>query len=84
MNILLTLLDEEDKRKHSIYSFFILVMLSAVFGLTVSVVLTALIGLGKEIWDHYYGSGFCWRDMAANGIGITAGLIVAATLFNGE
>jgi len=84
MKSLLALLDEEDKRKHLLYSFFILLLLSAVLGLTLAVLLTALIGLVKEIWDHYYGTGFCWRDMAANGIGITTGVIVAAILFNGE
>jgi len=79
----LSLLDEEDKRKHLLYSFFIMLALSALLGLTLAVILTALIGLVKEVWDHYYGSGFCWRDMAANGIAITAGLIAAALLFNG-
>ncbi len=34
---------------------------------------TIMIGLGKEIWDHYYGSGFCLYDMFANAIGIGAG-----------
>ena len=27
-------------------------------------------GLGKEIWDACYGSGFCWYDMLGNAIGI--------------
>jgi uncharacterized BrkB/YihY/UPF0761 family membrane protein len=84
MKMFLTLIDEEDKRKHLLYSFFIFLLLGAVLGLTLALVLAALIGLGMEIWAHYYGSGFCWRDMAANGIGIAAGLIAAALLFNGE
>jgi len=59
-----------DKLLHIQYSAAILLCLSLFFPLTVALVLTFLIGLGKEIWDRYYGSGFCFYDMAANLIGI--------------
>lgn len=29
-----------------------------------------LVGLLKEIWDHFLGSGFCRLDILANGLGI--------------
>jgi uncharacterized protein YfiM (DUF2279 family) len=35
-----------------------------------------LIGLAKECWDHYWGSGFCWLDMLANTMGIAAGSVI--------
>ncbi len=28
--------------------------------------LVLLVGLLKECWDHYYGSGFCLYDVSAN------------------
>lgn len=31
-----------------------------------------LVGLAKEVWDHFYGSGFCRIDMLANGLGIAS------------
>ena len=34
-----------------------------------------LLGLAKEWWDKYYGSGFCFYDMTGNLIGSMAGLL---------
>ncbi len=61
---------EEDKQKHFYYSFLILLAAYCVLSLLWSIVVTVLVGLVKEIWDHFYGSGFCWWDLLANGIGI--------------
>ena len=67
---------EEDKQQHFLYSLGILLLSYCVFSLAFSLVVTLLIGLGKEIWDHYYGSGFCWWDLLANVLGIFAGLLL--------
>lgn len=63
-----------DKFQHFTYSLGIFLG-GAVFlpSLAIACSVTMLIGLGKEIWDHYYGSGFCLYDMLANVIGIGAG-----------
>jgi len=69
---------EEDKQQHFLYSLAILLLSYCVFSLTFSLVVTLLIGLGKEIWDHYYGSGFCYWDLLANVLGISTGLLLIA------
>lgn len=65
---------ERDKQQHFVYSLGIFV---AAFLVLPSLQLSGLVvfftGLGKEIWDHYFGSGFCLYDMIANGLGIAAG-----------
>jgi len=71
-------LQEEDKQQHFLYSLGILLLSYCLFSLMFSLVITLLIGLGKEIWDHYYGSGFCCWDMLANVLGILAGLLLIA------
>ncbi len=61
---------EEDKQQHFWYSFVILIVVSACVNIAAGLVITFLIGLVKEVWDHFYGSGFCWYDMLANCVGI--------------
>ncbi|PCM45253.1 hypothetical protein [Marinobacter sp. ANT_B65] len=65
-------LRERDKQQHFFVSS-VLVLCSAPFGLPVALAGTFAIGLGKEVWDRFYGSGFCWYDMLANTLGALAG-----------
>ena len=68
---------EEDKQQHFYYSMFIfLVGFLMLPGVLSSVLGAFLVGLGKEIWDHYFGSGFCWYDMLANQLGIVFGWVI--------
>jgi len=69
-------LNKTDKHQHIMASFMI--MLTCLFFLTVmpSLVLTFAIGVAKEIWDKYYGSGFCWYDMLANSLGIILAIVL--------
>lgn len=62
---------QQDKLLHINYSAAIMFLSALLLPMTYAFLLTALVGLGKEIWDHYYGSGFCVYDMAANFIGIS-------------
>jgi hypothetical protein len=43
--------------------------------------LTFMVGIGKEIWNKYYGSGFCYFDVAANFQGILMAFSVYYFLF---
>ncbi|PSL14123.1 hypothetical protein CLV44_10959 [Marinobacterium halophilum] len=61
---------EEDKRQHFGYSFVLMLLAAPWFSLWAAVVVVLVIGLFKEIWDHYWGTGFCWIDMTANVFGI--------------
>ena len=68
------LLIQKDKQKH----FVICIMLSLgtlpFFSLIISMIIVMSIGLVKEVWDHYYGCGFCWFDMQANLLGALVGI----------
>lgn len=65
---------EHDKQQHFGYSLVILLALSLALGQPLlALFMTLLIGLAKEVWDHFYGSGFCWVDMLANLVGIAVG-----------
>ena len=70
-------LHEEDKRKHIAWSFGLTLLALVFMSNTQAFVLIFLIGLGKECWDHFYGSGFCLFDMLGNSIGIVGGLAFA-------
>ena len=50
-----------DKGLHFLVSF-VLALYSPVFAF--------LAGLGKEMYDELFGTGFDWADMAANALGI--------------
>lgn len=63
-----------DKFQHFTYSLGIFLGASMLLpSPAIAAGATILVGLGKEIWDHYYGSGFCLYDMLFNAIGIGAG-----------
>ncbi|WP_151704808.1 hypothetical protein [Nitrincola alkalilacustris] len=61
---------EHDKRQHLVYSLILTLFFGWLLGLTAGISIALLIGLAKEVWDHYRGSGFCWIDMIANILGI--------------
>ena len=68
-------LGEEDKRKHFWVCFCLQFLFLPWLSLLQSISLALLIGVLKECWDQYYGSGFCWYDMLANTLGIVAGVL---------
>lgn len=61
---------QTDKWQHVIVSCAIMLDSLWFYALIPSVLITFGIGLLKEIWDQNYGSGFCWYDLLANGLGI--------------
>ena len=67
-------LREEDKIKHMAWSFGLTLMALAVLSPVLAFGAVFLVGLAKECWDKYYGSGFCFYDMIGNLIGSLAGL----------
>jgi hypothetical protein len=73
-------LREEDKIKHMVWSFWMTLMALAVLSPVLAFSAVFLLGLAKEWWDKYYGSGFCFYDMTVNLIGILAGLLCGFVL----
>jgi uncharacterized protein YfiM (DUF2279 family) len=45
-------------------------------GRALSVSLTALVGLGKELYDKKKKNQFSWKDLAWDGLGIAAGFLL--------
>ena len=76
INCAVHLLHQKDKQQHIVVSFGIMESNLIFLGLAQSVFLTFAIGIGKEVWDKYYGSGFCWYDILGN----TLGILVAIAL----
>ncbi|HIM07619.1 MAG TPA: hypothetical protein EYG49_03650 [Gammaproteobacteria bacterium] len=70
------LIKQRDKQQH----FFICLLLTLIsipfLGVLFSTLLTFFVGVSKETWDKYYGSGFCWYDMLANLYGWSLGLLL--------
>ena len=64
------LLAQPDKQQHILCSFVIYVLAYALLSVSVALILTLFIGLLKEVWDKYYGSGFCYFDLLSNCIGV--------------
>jgi hypothetical protein len=72
---------EEDKLKHLFYSFWIFAIALLFFSELNAFLLTFAIGVVKEIWDEYFGSGFCYFDMAANCVGIFTAFFLCHFIF---
>jgi hypothetical protein len=73
-------LREEDKIKHMVWSFWLTLAALIVLSPALAFGAVFLLGLAKEWWDKYYGSGFCFYDMTGNLIGSLAGLFCAYVL----
>lgn len=78
--LLLVKLREEDKIKHMVWSFWLMLGALTLWSVPVAFAAVFLLGLAKECWDFRYGSGFCLYDITGNLIGSTAGLALAFVL----
>lgn len=73
-------LREEDKRKHIAWSFGLMLLAMPFMPTAQAIALVFLIGLAKECWDQFYGSGFCLFDMLGNALGIVGGLTIGLAI----
>lgn len=71
---------EPDKQLHVRWSFWLTLAAHLFWPLHWAVLMVVLIGLAKEGWDHYYGSGLCFADLLSNFIGIIAAVYVISLL----
>jgi len=71
---------QQDKQQHFAICLFITLVLLPFLGVILSTLITFIIGLSKEIWDKYYGSGFCWYDMLANFMGWLSAICIYGLL----
>ena len=71
-----SLASQKDKQQHFFVCFALTTLLLMSIGPELTFLVVSGIGLGKELWDHWYGSGFCWLDMLANCFGMAAGVLI--------
>lgn len=64
------LLAQRDKQQHVICSFVIYLIAGVFVSVGSALALTLFVGLLKEIWDEYFGTGFCYFDLLSNCIGV--------------
>ena len=65
-----------DGALHILCSLIILLVLSAFCPLWASVCLTVVVGIGKEVYDRLWGSGFSWKDLLCDAAGMAIGIII--------
>ena len=61
---------QRDKQQHFWLSLLIVLAVLPWSGLALAIAISAAAGLAKEVWDHYYGTGFCCYDLLADAVGI--------------
>lgn len=64
------LLVQRDKQQHVVCSFLIYLIAVVAVPVGIALALTLFIGLLKEVWDKYFGTGFCYYDLLSNCIGV--------------
>ena len=69
-------MQEEDKRKHIVWSFWLILVALLFLPVAESFIAVLMIGLAKECWDHFYGSGFCLFDILGNLLGSIIGTLL--------
>ncbi len=66
---------EEDKAQHIIVAYMTVVGLQFVMPMGQAAMAVLFIGLLKEFWDLWMGTGFCWYDVLANTLGVVFALL---------
>lgn len=65
-----------DKFAHFICNFLIVVILGIIFSPVIGLAAALVASFSKEIYDEFTGSGWDWKDVLADAIGIMAGLAI--------
>jgi hypothetical protein len=65
-----------DKVQHFLVCFLLTYLFNCLFSLIISSLIVLVIGILKEIYDKYFGSGFCWKDLLADILGILTFIIL--------
>lgn len=77
INNLINLVKTNDKVKHLLCNFIIVIVFGLIFNPIIGLGLALIASLLKEIYDEYRdnGTGWDWNDIVADIIGIILGLI---------
>ena len=66
---------EEDKAQHIIFAYMTVIGMQFFVSVGQAVLIVLFIGLLKEFWDLWMGTGFCWYDVLANTLGVVFALL---------
>ncbi len=68
-----------------VWSFWLTMTALLLWSPLIAFTVVFLLGVGKECWDEWYGSGFCMFDLAGNCLGsfiaLGCGLLTSALFF---
>jgi hypothetical protein len=67
---------EEDKAQHIICAYMAMIGMQFFMPTGQAVLLVLFLGLLKEFWDLWIGTGICWYDVLANTLGATFALLL--------
>lgn len=72
---------QKDKQQHFFVSLVLFFFFCIFLNIGYALLLTFFIGLLKEIWDEFFGSGFCLWDIMANVLGMLTGLCLVSAYY---
>jgi hypothetical protein len=72
--------EEEDKRLHFVWSFWLTVGAQLFWPMFWAFLSVFILGVAKECWDSRFGSGFCFFDIIANLLGSCSALVFVSIL----
>lgn len=72
---------QPDKLLHYLVTFAIMFFGSLLLGPLPALAAAIIFSVGKEVYDHYYGTGWSWGDLYADAGGIVCGGIAFAMIW---
>jgi len=66
----------QDKLLHFAVCILLMLLAGTVLSLPAAIIVTAAVGVGKEIYDAYYGTGWSNGDLVADAIGVITYILI--------
>jgi len=66
----------QDGLLHIETSALLVVAISVLLPVWLSIVISFIFGIGKELWDKYYGGVPSWHDVICDIIGLAVGTLI--------
>lgn len=72
------ILVSNDKLLHFLINLFSTILFGLIFGIMYGISISLLISIGKELYDKFRpnGTGWDWKDIIADLIGIILGILI--------
>jgi Predicted periplasmic lipoprotein (DUF2279). len=70
----------QDGLLHILVSALLVIAISVLLPLWLSLVISFIFGIGKELWDKYHGGVPSWHDVICDVVGLAVGAIIVILL----